>query len=104
MSTTLLFTVILHLLLLLSPPLALSRPTNTVSRVVAATRPRGSKSQDYVDFKPETSHGQHDSFQSRDVNGCLPKGLRYSSAPSRNINYHTFGSNLCSSGKHMTKP
>ncbi|KAE9465297.1 hypothetical protein RHGRI_007739 [Rhododendron griersonianum] len=94
-TTLLLFKAILHLLLLL----LLTPPPTTISRFVTATRPLVSNPQDYAAFKPVGGRGQHDYFGSgSDVKSCLPKGFRHSSAPSRYINYHTFSSNLCSSG------
>ncbi|KAI8030669.1 hypothetical protein LOK49_LG01G00488 [Camellia lanceoleosa] len=105
MATTLLFMTMLHLLLLLTPPVFVTNPLNTMSRVAVATRPLESKShQDYVQaFKPNRGDGQR-GFGSGEVESCLPKGLRHSSAPSRYTNYHTFGSTVCSTGKHNTSP
>ncbi|KAH7853984.1 hypothetical protein Vadar_008832 [Vaccinium darrowii] len=92
-GSPLLLMAILHLLLLLTPP------TTTITGVATATRLLGSKPEDYVAFKPIGSPGQPEYFGSgSNIKSCLPKGFRHSSAPSRYINYHTYGSTLCSSG------
>ncbi|KAL5801773.1 hypothetical protein ACOSQ3_033405 [Xanthoceras sorbifolium] len=76
--------------------------------VVDAARPiSGLNSGNYATFKPKTSHDhqQQHTFQSGSgVNDCLPKGFHHSSAPSRYINYHTFGSTMCSTTKHPSSP
>lgn len=62
---------------------------------------------DYVTMKPKPSDGGQGGhgFHSRDVESCLPKGFRHSSAPSRYVNYHTLGSTtMCSSNDHVAKP
>ncbi|XAR72130.1 hypothetical protein NMG60_11018658 [Bertholletia excelsa] len=93
MSTPLIFTAILHLLLLI----LLLSPTTAASPITEPER------KDNVAFKPPTRLGKH-GFGRGQVNSCLPKGLRYNSAPSRYINYHPTGSSLCSSAKHTVKP
>ncbi|XWS66179.1 hypothetical protein CRYUN_Cryun05aG0177800 [Craigia yunnanensis] len=103
MSTTLFFMFLLYFFLLLSPP-TLMVGTNSVAIVVGATRPLMSKSQDrLVTFKPET--GMEHGFRSQDVRNCLPKGFHRTSAPSRYINDHTFGSTMCSTTSDIsTRP
>lgn len=103
MSNTLLFMPFLCLLLLLSPHVFAIR-TLPIFKVAVATRPLGSKAQEYVTLKPKfLSPGQHGP-QNGNVEGCLPKGFRRSSAPSRYVNYHVLGSTVCSTGKHMNQP
>lgn len=52
-------------------------------------------------LKPKESYGQqHGGFGSKEVEGCLPKGVRRTSAPSRYGNYFTLGSTVCSSIKN----
>ncbi|KAK3232499.1 hypothetical protein Dsin_004380, partial [Dipteronia sinensis] len=77
-----------------------------ISGVADATvRPfPGLKPGNYATFKPITGqddHDQHNKFRSGSsgVNDCLPKGFHHTSAPSRYINYHTFGSTICSTTK-----
>ncbi|KAF8101911.1 hypothetical protein N665_0201s0215 [Sinapis alba] len=48
---------------------------------------------------------QAGTFQGGSMNDCLPKGFRFSSAPSRYINNHALGSTLCSTtDKAIPKP
>uniref|UniRef100_A0A7N0RCV1 Secreted protein n=1 Tax=Kalanchoe fedtschenkoi TaxID=63787 RepID=A0A7N0RCV1_KALFE len=42
---------------------------------------------------PKRSPGRF--FHDKEVRGCLPKGFRHASAPSRFANYHTFGWTGC---------
>lgn len=98
MPCTILFMAMLHVLLLLSPPMLVIN--NLSSRVCGATRRLDEKgTRGYVAFKPEL--GGNDVHPG--VDNCMPKGFRRTSAPSRYINANTFGSNLCSSEKHETK-
>ncbi|WVZ00858.1 hypothetical protein V8G54_026927 [Vigna mungo] len=54
------------------------------------TRPLvSSEVENYV--KPQLNHKQK-ALQGREVKGCLPKGSRHNSAPSRFVNYKTLGS------------
>ncbi|GMI83382.1 hypothetical protein HRI_002007500 [Hibiscus trionum] len=102
MSTTLLFLFLLYFFLLLSPPSRLTGPSSGAI-VAGAVRPLVSKDQDLVTFDPKT--GMKHGFHEQDVKGCLPKGFHRTSAPSRYINGHTFGSTLCSTTSDVsTKP
>ncbi|CAK7325423.1 unnamed protein product [Dovyalis caffra] len=101
-STTLFFMAFFYLVLLLSPS-AMLNGTNSMARVVAATRPLESKSTNYKTLKPKTNHGQQE-FHGTDVENCLPKGFHPTSAPSRYINYHTLGSSLCATSKQVDAP
>ncbi|XP_047175189.1 uncharacterized protein LOC124842692 [Vigna umbellata] len=65
------------------------------------TRPLvSSEVENYV--KPQLNHKQK-ALQGREVKGCLPKGSRHNSAPSRFVNYKTLGSTGCSR-MHSGKP
>ncbi|KAK9064085.1 hypothetical protein SSX86_017957 [Deinandra increscens subsp. villosa] len=87
------FLVAMFLLLLLSPPARITSGSNTMFYGVAATRPLEEKGEEYVMYKPKTSGTN----KGQGINGCLPKGLRHSSGPSRYINYQTLGSTgVCS--------
>ncbi|CAH1430439.1 unnamed protein product [Lactuca virosa] len=82
----------LHLLLLLSPPGTTHGGGNTIfcgggGGGVAAMRPLEEKGGEYVTYKPKTGVIN----QGEGVYGCLPKGIRHSSGPSRYINYQTLG-------------
>lgn len=50
----------------------------------------------YVSVKPQDLNHKQQVFHGREVKGCLPKGFRHASAPSRYVNYHTLGQG-CSS-------
>ena len=64
------------------------------------TRPLvSSEVETYV--KPQLGHKQK-VFQVREVKGCLPKGFRHNSAPSRFVNYKPLDSSGCS-GMHSEK-
>nr|DAD28533.1 TPA_asm: hypothetical protein HUJ06_030001 [Nelumbo nucifera] len=106
MSSTFVFVILLFFLVFLSPPeLTLEMAGRTSSRVAAAMRPLTSKSKDYTALEPKPSHERRNVFRGREVKGCLPKGIRHSSAPSRYVNYHTFDATTCSSGsRHHRKP
>ncbi|KAL1553217.1 hypothetical protein AAHA92_13919 [Salvia divinorum] len=56
-----------------------------------ASRPLGSKSEDYMTFKPKVMKGGH-RLGGKQAEGCMPKGRRHSSAPSRYINYQPLDS------------
>ncbi|KAF4348784.1 hypothetical protein F8388_002521 [Cannabis sativa] len=61
----------------------------------------------YVSFEPnkEVNSGGQGGFGRRpEVESCLPKGFRQTSAPSRYVNYDTLGSTLCSSPTSDRKP
>lgn len=57
----------------------------------SASRPLGVKGEDYTTFKPKIRKEK----QGLGVEGCLPKGRRHSSAPSRYINYQPLGEVTC---------
>lgn len=63
----------------------------------SGSRPIGAKPEDYTTFKPKIVKGKHGK---EEVEGCLPKGGRRSSAPSRYINYQPLGSTICSTSVH----
>ncbi|XVE99271.1 hypothetical protein REPUB_Repub03eG0183900 [Reevesia pubescens] len=95
---------LLYFFLLLSPPPSMIG-TSSMAIVTEATRPLlVSKSQGLVTFKPET--GMKHGFPGQDVvKNCMPKGFHRTSAPSRYINDHTFGSTMCSTTSDIsTKP
>ncbi|OMP03794.1 hypothetical protein COLO4_10198 [Corchorus olitorius] len=103
MSSTLFFMVLLYLFLLLSPPPLMMGTDHSMAIVAGATRPLVPKSQDFVTFKPET--GAKHGFHGQGVENCMPKGFHRTSAPSRYINDHTFGSTICSTTSEIsTKP
>ncbi|CAJ2629577.1 unnamed protein product [Trifolium pratense] len=81
----------LFLLLLLNPPPNITKGCNYAPFCVDATRPLEQNVPKYINLKPKKGRG----FQGRNVEDCLPKGFRRSSAPSRYINYQP----LCSSPK-----
>ncbi|KAL4335515.1 hypothetical protein GQ457_07G018620 [Hibiscus cannabinus] len=102
MSTTLFLLFFFYFFLLLSPPSRMSGSSYGTA-VAGATRPLVSKAQDAVTFDPKTR--MEHAFHEQDVKGCLPKGFHRTSAPSRYINDHTFGSTLCSTTSDVsTKP
>ncbi|KAE9585771.1 hypothetical protein Lalb_Chr24g0394821 [Lupinus albus] len=103
MSTTHFSLVILCLLLSLNylsitmggriiPPSAPS----TVTRPLVS-----SEVETYV--KPHLDHKEK-IFKGREVKGCLPKGSRHNSAPSRFVNYKILGSGGCSGMHNSKKP
>lgn len=97
MSRSLFFMAMLHILLLLFSPLS-----------IITCRPLKPKPPVYVEFEPYIKHednrkgGDGDHIDGKVFESCLPKGIRRSSAPSRYINDHALGSNLCSSTKNVT--
>ncbi|GMI92048.1 hypothetical protein HRI_002874100 [Hibiscus trionum] len=63
------------------------------SSVPSTMRPA---SLDYVKINPQVLlNHNHD----KEVKGCMPKGFRHSSAPSRYVNYQTLGSS-CATKPH----
>jgi hypothetical protein len=86
----------LLLLLLLNPPPNITKGCNYAPFCVDATRPLEQNVPKYINLKPKKGRG----FQGRNVEDCLPKGFRRSSAPSRYINYQPLGS-TCSSPKEV---
>ncbi|OVA06980.1 hypothetical protein BVC80_1731g59 [Macleaya cordata] len=104
-TSTLLFTSMLFLLLLLSPleTSMVCRQTSS-PRVVEATRPLVTKFPEYVILNPARSNHHHHKkhgYRGREVESCMPKGFRRSSAPSRYGNFHTLGSTACGSSKRQ---
>ncbi|KAJ7975033.1 Maintenance of mitochondrial morphology protein like, partial [Quillaja saponaria] len=78
-----------------------------ISIVTAAARSLNpNPTPNYVTFmKPKKSHGgQSRTGTGRDVENCLPKGYRRSSAPSRYVNYQPLGSTICSTPRIVTTP
>ncbi|GJU81437.1 hypothetical protein Tco_1283802 [Tanacetum coccineum] len=71
----------LILIYLLSPP-SIKCGGNAICSGVAAMRPLEEKGGEHVTYKPKPSV----TTQGQGVDGCLPKGLRHSSGPSRYIN------------------
>ncbi|KAJ1403114.1 hypothetical protein SESBI_27521 [Sesbania bispinosa] len=93
------FEFMLLLLLLVSPP------ANITRGCVAAARPlleHNVPKAKYINLKPENGLG----FQGGNVEACLPKGFRRSSAPSRYINYQPLGSisSACNSSAKVNGP
>lgn len=87
MTITLLHFTLISLLLMLSP------------LDVITGRPEPSSSPEgYATMKPLVVDHKRQVFQGNEANGCMPKGVRRSSAPSRYVNYHTLGSLGCSTG------
>lgn len=107
MLSTLFFTALFHLLLILSPPVLVPNGgLNRVSCMVCvATRPLGGKDRDaYVTFNPgDKRYTSTEGARGHGYENCLPKGFRRNSAPSRYTNDQTFGSSLCSSSKDEIK-
>ncbi|KAL4575230.1 hypothetical protein LXL04_022072 [Taraxacum kok-saghyz] len=103
--STFFMVAMLHLLLLLSPSTTIHGGGNAIScggSGVAAMRPlMEEKGGEYVTYKPKTG----ESNQGQGVEGCLPKGIRHSSGPSRYINYQTLGMpSSCSTNEPEPKP
>lgn len=48
-------------------------------------------------------HNKGPFFHGKEVRGCLPKGFKHASAPSRYVNYHILGSIGCPQGKSFKK-
>lgn len=67
---------------------------STVTRPLVSS---SSEAETYV--KPEMNHKERSVFQGREVKGCLPKGFRHDSAPSRFVNYKPLGSRLSGCSK-----
>lgn len=68
---------------------------STVTRPLVSSS--SSEAETYV--KPEMNHKERSVFQGREVKGCLPKGFRHDSAPSRFVNYKPLGSRLSGCSK-----
>lgn len=62
-----------------------------------ASRSLGVKMEGYTTFEPKVTRENHGSG----VEGCLPKGRRHSSAPSRYINYQPLGVVTCKPMEHQ---
>ncbi|KAH6821752.1 hypothetical protein C2S53_014641 [Perilla frutescens var. hirtella] len=92
----------LILLLLSSPTVARHYPAVESAPSTALASRNGA----YAVMTPLMNHNQG-TFHRHEVKNCMPKGSRRSSAPSRYVNYHTFGSSSrCGSGSQPppTKP
>ncbi|CAL5209188.1 unnamed protein product [Lathyrus oleraceus] len=99
MSITVISKLMLLLLLLLKPPSNTTKGCNYGPFCVDAARPlEQDGNPKYINLKPEKGNGGGGVFQGRNVEDCLPKGFRRSSAPSRYINYQPLGTS-CSSSK-----
>ena len=72
---------------------------NIPSSVPTTMRPA---SVDYVKLNPQVNH-KHEVFKEKEVEGCMPKGSKPSSAPSRYVNYQTLGSS-CATKTRSEKP
>ena len=70
------------------------------SSVPSTMRPA---SVDYVKMNPQVVNHKQEVFHEKEVKGCMPKGSKRSSAPSRDVNYQTFGSS-CGTKAHSKKP
>ena len=94
----------LHLLLLLSPSTTIYGGGNAIfygGGVTAMRLLMEEKGGEYVTYKPKTG----ETNQGQGVEGCLPKGIRHSSGPSRYINYQTLGlPSSCSTNAPEPKP
>ncbi|GMN24979.1 hypothetical protein TIFTF001_000766 [Ficus carica] len=76
-----------------------SAPSTVVQPFVAEV------DQDLVSLRPRLNPGKNHFFRGREIKGCLPKGFRHASAPSRFVNYLPLGSAGCSSSRaHSKKP
>ncbi|KAG8387622.1 hypothetical protein BUALT_Bualt02G0040300 [Buddleja alternifolia] len=101
-TTTTLCITLIYLFLILSPiqeaiarhyPILPSAPSTALPIVSSKT----------ITMRPFWNHKQRSVFRRREVKNCMPKGLRRSSAPSRDVNYHVLGSLRCFSGRDMPK-
>ncbi|KAG2670503.1 hypothetical protein I3843_14G087900 [Carya illinoinensis] len=101
MSPTISVSVFCLLLLLDTNMAARQIPSSAPSTIV---RPLLSEAhRDYATLNPQFSHKKR-VFRVRDVKGCLPKGSKHSSAPSRYVNYHTLDNPSCSSYRPSKRP
>ncbi|KAK7279619.1 hypothetical protein RJT34_24674 [Clitoria ternatea] len=98
MSTIFVTKFLLLLVLLLNPCANNTRGTLVC---VDAARPLEHNVPKYINLKPDENNGTigKRGFQGGNVEACLPKGLRLSSAPSRYINYLPLGSACSNSAK-----
>ncbi|XVF46270.1 hypothetical protein PTKIN_Ptkin03bG0014400 [Pterospermum kingtungense] len=58
---------------------------------------------DYMKMNPQVLSHKQQVFHDKEVKGCMPKGSKRSSAPSRYVNFQTFGS-ACGTKPHSQKP
>lgn len=59
---------------------------------------------DYVKMNPQVlNNHKEEVFHEKQVKGCMPKGSKHSSAPSRYVNFQTLGS-ACATKPHSQKP
>ncbi|GKV01263.1 hypothetical protein SLEP1_g13828 [Rubroshorea leprosula] len=88
------------LVLMFSSSLPVSMAIRDIPSSVPSTmRPA---SVDYMKMDNDEVTQGHQVFHDREVKGCLPKGYRRSSAPSRYVNYQPLGS--CVSKNDPRKP
>lgn len=76
-------------------PIPSSAPSTMVGPLLAQDR-------EYSTMNPQRNHNNQ-VFHGKEVKGCLPKGFRHASAPSRFVNSHTLGLAGCSSRLHPKK-
>lgn len=84
--------------------LLLNPPSNITPLCVDATRPLEENVDKFINLKPKKDNIGGRVFQGRNVEGCLPKGFRRSSAPSRYINYQPLESACSSTNKVVNAP
>lgn len=106
-SSSYLMALLYLLLILLAPPLT---QMSSEARVIASTRPLDqsyySSPSNYVPFRPNKGRVPKAFGNPKIVEGCLPKGIHRSSAPSHYVNDQPLDSTLCSSSssKGMNNP
>ncbi|XVE59050.1 hypothetical protein DITRI_Ditri05aG0013800 [Diplodiscus trichospermus] len=71
------------------------------SSVPSTMRPA---SVDYVKMNPEKLNHKHEVFNEKETKGCMPKGSKHSSAPSRYVNFQTLGSSCATKSHSATEP
>ncbi|KAK9913196.1 hypothetical protein M0R45_037020 [Rubus argutus] len=101
-----LMALLYFLLILLASPLT---QMSSEARVIATMRPLDqsyySSPSNYVPFRPNKAHVPKAFVNPKIVEGCLPKGIHRSSAPSHYVNDQPLDSTLCSSSsKGMNNP
>ncbi|XVF20289.1 hypothetical protein REPUB_Repub11eG0185200 [Reevesia pubescens] len=103
MSATIFGIISMYLLLMFSSSSDVAMAGRDIPSSVPSTmRPA---SVDYVKMNPTVvkNHNKHPVFNEKEVKGCMPKGSKHSSAPSRYVNYQTLGS-ACATKPHSEKP
>lgn len=100
MSSNYIIFMIFYLILMFSSCSDVAMAGRSIPSSVPSTmRPA---SVDYVKMNPQVNH-KHEVFKEKETKGCMPKGPKHSSAPSRYVNYQTLGSS-CASKTHSGKP